>query len=185
MLGKGVTIIGADHCALVDGVQHLSPLTGVILDLRRTDTMRGHIQQVGWGDQYLVEDPMERVLHSTDGERAKLGIRFLGWENNDRSARTRYGWYVEDARGQTVGEGDDFRGTAGTRNPFLPGQMQTLTSMLGAAADAERIYMGSLGRTKTESFDLFPDAVREFAHQFSDEIAMLGFELSERMGVGR
>jgi len=91
--------------------------------------------------------------------------------------RVRYRWHV-DLDGQEY-TGDDLQ--SGCQGGSLQEGLESLLSFLGAFAEAIDYQQ----RTERESDNagLFPEGLAEWASEYSDEIAMLEWELSENPGV--
>jgi hypothetical protein len=95
------------------------------------------------------------------------GTLHLHAEDRDGEGRVVYRYLIEDEQGTQLEEGRDLRSGVGAEVDYTS-TMATLLSFLSAAAEA-----GQDG----ENSDLFSPAVREWAEQHSDEIAMAECDL--------
>ena len=107
----------------------------------------------------------------------KIGDAFisLGDGPSNAEGRTVYGCFI-DLPGGYSHEVTDLR--SGCGGGGIQDGMESLLGFLGAAAESYAYEQRNHG-TKGENTDLFPRPIVEWAHQNSDEISMLEFELSE------
>jgi len=91
----------------------------------------------------------------------------------DREGRPVFEWTVSLDSGESW-SATDLKGPACGAEPSEEEMLATLLVFLGAAIEA-REYGG-------ENEDLFPAELLDWAAQYSDEIAMLAFEMEEAQG---
>lgn len=99
-----------------------------------------------------------------------VGTLHLSAEGSDSEGRQQYRYVIEDSEGNELAEGNDLRSGCGDPVDYLD-VMETLIGFLTACAESH---------PDGENADLFPEAVAIWADQHSDELAMAGYELSER-----
>lgn len=112
-----------------------------------------------------------RLLAGVRVADAFISITFDG-ETSDGRARYRY--YIDGPNFEH--EGNDLK--SGVGGGSLVGGMESLLCFLGAAADSYA-YRGEYTGDPDDNSSLFPEVVTVWAHQHSDEIDMLRFEIEE------
>ncbi len=109
-----------------------------------------------------------RLLPALHVGRAFLSMEFIGV----RCGRCVYRWTI-DLPGGEEHAADDIE----SPRDDLQAAFGSLLAFLGACAEG-RSYATSTGR-ESENADLFPDAVGEWAQEFSNEIDSLRYEIEE------
>lgn len=97
-----------------------------------------------------------------------ISVQPLGYR--DPNGRMVWRYYIDLPKGEYAAQ--DLKTHEGTQ-----GTLATLLTFLSAAAESYG-YRQRTGQ-RAENEDLFPDAIVAWAHQNSDEISMLAFELEE------
>lgn len=110
------------------------------------------------------------ITVGTGADSATLSLEFVGCRSN----RMVFRWYVDFADGQEFSGADLSSGIQGCTTQEM---FATFLSFLSACGEGLR-YQESTGR-ESESADLFPPPVAEWARQFSDELGMLQMEIEE------
>jgi hypothetical protein len=115
----------------------------------------------------ILKHPCEITPRLMAGVRindAFISIEYSGRPGDE--GRTRYRYYIDTPA--TEEWGDDLQSGAGGGD--LRTGLESLLGFLGAFAEA---------REGGENADLFPDTLREWAQQNSDEISMAALEVEE------
>ncbi|MDE2020432.1 MAG: hypothetical protein KGJ13_08865 [Patescibacteria group bacterium] len=111
-----------------------------------------------------------RLLPAVKVGNGTISIEFAG---QTQDGRTRYRYYIDTPDFEY--SGNDLKSSVGGGS--LQKGMEDLLSFLNACAES-RQYSRSTPRLG-ENSDLFPDHVGEWAGTYSEEIAMLEYELQE------
>lgn len=109
-----------------------------------------------------------RLLPSVTVGGASISIEITG---STSAGRTKYRWYLDLPDGGEF-TGNDLR--SGCQGGSIEEGMSSLLCFMAACGEA---YRYSMGGRESENIDLFPEGMREWCYQNSDELTALEEEI--------
>lgn len=155
----------------ITNVDYVLPGNRVALDVEDQMTGETSTRGVGWEDRVFVYEPTQLEIDSSQGTVGTLTIEPAGVPDDED--RITYRWRLHDGDGNELDSRADTRSEAGGQYDPIKA-MVNLLGFLGAAAEA---------REGSENWDLFSDAVRDWATTYSTELQVAELELSPELGV--
>lgn len=173
LMQEGWVVYNRDDESLsrITNVDYVLPGTRVLMDVENQMTGEVSVRGADWEERLMVYEPARLELEGSHGKVGTLLIEPAAVPDDED--RLTYRWRVKDDQGNELDSQADIR--SGVGDPYNANEaMERLVGFLGVAAEA---LEGS------ESWDLFSDAVREWASQNSDELQMAALELTEGIGL--
>lgn len=126
-----------------------------------------------------IDLPNERTANlwlREDNEVVRLGVTRLGRRYIDGDPVAVYAWQVIDTSIPLVEGMDDLQASGLSDSPVA--MLAALVSYLSACGESYAAWMRD-PRSEPENLTLFPESMREWCYQISDELDMAAIELEE------